>query len=494
MGKVNFFVILFLVVIALHFSSAKLVIQNDNNFTVVGDVGESVPLSIEVENTGDKILYNITLEQNENIRNPETIEKLNVGEVKELKFKVYITDDVNLKLALQGVYIEDIGTSSDNYTFNIYNEDQAGIPIEHRNMNVYVGDKIIFANHVSDWVDLFDVKSSKQIRQINEGENYTKYCDTPEEISYVIRRRGSLDLTSVFTLNVLSTTGAVHDPLTDAFLYIKIKPNHDPTIISPTFIDTDFSLKFYKTTETAVVLKNTGNKEAYVNLRGDWMKFSKNDFVIEPEQSISVTLTIDLNKTQEAEFDDSNKTNKSFTKYLKITGNFPSISKAMNIFIQYTKVVDGEIPQDTPQDFIGNLVKQIEAFCVDYPESTICSKTYYTGYDPNSDIITLNGSRYSIQEILSTSYDTKDTVEKSLSLYGDKVDKIETKVSSIDNSVGGSINNVNKELSDLKDSNAVTNTIIITFILSILITGLIMSLLTYKKMIENKKKVRGQFN
>lgn len=494
MGSLRFFAILFLFIVVLQFSQAKLEIINDDNFTIVGDVGESIILEVEVENTGTRDLYNVTLENSEHIRNPEIIEELQSGQIKTLQFTVYVTEGVSLELDLEGVYVEDIGTSDESFLLEIYNEDQAGIPVEYRNFNVYVGDEITFANYVSDWVDLYDVETSTQIRKINEGENYTKFADTPEEISYVIRRRGTLDLTSIFTLNVLPTTGAVHDPLLDDVLYITIDPTYEPTIISPTFIDTDFSLEFYKTTETAFVLKNTGDENAYVELSGDWMTFSKNDFMIEPDQSVSVTLTIDLDDAEEEEFDDTNMTNKTYTKYLKVNGNFPSISKAMNIFIQYTEIIDGEVPLDASADIIEDLSKLLKTYCIDNPDDPLCGTKYYTGYDPDTDIITLNGSRYSIQELLSAMYDTKDTVEESTTIFGDKIDSFESRLSEVESGDQLTMNQVETELTQLRDSNSVTNTIIISFILSFVVAIVMISSIYYKRFNERKKKVRGQFN
>ena len=494
MRKLRLFAVLFLFVVVMQFTQAQLEIVNDDNFTVVGDVGESITLEIEVENTGTKDMYNVTLEENEHIRNPETIAELDAGETKSLEFTVYVTEGVSLELDLEGVYIEDIGTSDETFVFDIYNEDQAGIPIEYRNLNVFVGDKVIFANHVADWVDLYDVESSVQIRQISEGENYTKNCDVSEEITYVIRRRGSLDLTSIFTLNVLPTTGAVHDPLMDDVLYITIDPTYEPTTLSPTFIDTEFSMEFYKTTETAFVLKNIGDEEAHVHLEGDWMVFSKNDFIIQPDASVSVTLTINLDEDEEADFDDSDMTNKTYKKYLKITGNFPSISKAMEIFIQYTDIVDGEVPEDTTADIISELSNLLETYCVNNPDDPLCGTTYYTGYDPDDDIVTLNGTRYSIQELLSAMYDTKDTVEESATLTGDKLDNFESRLVELEGSDDVTIVEVQNKLTELEDSNSVTNTIIICFILSFVLAVTIISAITYKRMTDNKKKVRGQFN
>ena len=487
------FIILFATLFLIQFSSAKLEITSDDNFTIVGEVGEVLQLTLELQNTGTQTYNNISFEDNEYVTF-ESIDSLSAGEVTTVNFEVTIGNKVTKDILIQGTYVENIGTSDDEYIFNVVNEDEAGIPEEYRNMNVYIGDTLKIINEVSDWIELYDVKNSQQIRKINEGENYTKHFDTPEEIRYVIRRRGVLDLTSIFTLNVLPTSGNVHNPLSDAVLHLIINPTYEPTVLSPTFINTDFEMEFYETGESAFVLKNIDDETAYVSLEGEWMTFSKNDFTIEPNQTVSVTFTIDLNSDELSDFDDSDMTNKTYTKYLRIVGNFPTISKPINVFIEYTEIVDGEIPEDFTEDLLDNLVKEIELYCENFPESSLCKQAYYTGGNSGEEIIEFNASRYSFQEVLSATYDTKDTIEEGFSLYGDQLQDFEARINDIESSDDTLNDKVLTQLEDVRDNNNVLMTIIIAFILTFVVVILVYATMEHFKIIKNKKINRGQFN
>jgi len=494
MKSLKIFILLFATIFLIQFSSAKLEITSDDNFTIVGEVGEVLQLSLELQNTGTQTYYNISFEDNEYVTF-ESIDSLSSGEVANVDFEVTIGNKADLDILIQGTYIENIGSSDDEYFINIVNEDEAGVPEELRQLNVYVGDSVKYINEVADWIELYDVENSEQIRQINEGENYTKNCDTSEELKYVIRRRGVLDLTNIFTLNVLPTSGNVHNPLSDAVLHLSINPTYEPTVLSPTFINTDFEMEFFETGESAFVLKNIGSETAKdVTLSGEWLIFNKNSFNIEPNQTISVTFAVDLTPEELAEFDDSDMTNKTYTKYLRINGNFPTISKPIDVFIKYTEIIEGELPDDLTEDLLNKLVDEIEAYCDNFPESSLCKQAYYTGANSGEEIIEFNASRYSFQEVLSATYDTKDTIEAGFSIYGDQLQDFEARIKDIESSDDNLNDKVLTQLEDVRDNNNVLMTVIIAFILTFVVVILVYATMEHFKLMKNKKTNRGQFN
>ncbi len=475
MNYKNILVMVFLI-LTISFSSASLEIIGGNNFNVVGDIDEIVNLITSVKNNGNQTLYNITFETNDHIVNGE-IDELEPNQIKDLSFQVRVSEVYNGTIKIKGNYYEDIGTSDDSYEINIDNNNPDGIELEMKNINIYVGDEIKYINHVLDWVELWDVEHNEQIIRIEEAENYTKHFSVPEVINYVINRRGVSAITDVLTINVLSTTGYVHNPFDDTEINLEITPIYDDTLLNPTFTDTDFIILPLQETEDVFVLKNIGNFTAkHIELDGgDWITFDSNDFDLLQDQQkvISFTIKPDISNTSD--------TNKSYTKYIKVKGNFPTITQPIEVFVKYAVIETIGDEGDITGNFIDELIKQLDAFCQDNPENEFCYDKIYIGGDGLDDKISFNITRRFAQELMGGILDIKDLTTIGFGDNSDAIQLIIDKISSLEIKLSQTSEETKLALEESEKRNSVMRTSIISFIFSSLLVIIIFGVIQVKK-------------
>jgi len=442
-----------------------LKILNDSSFEVDKTLGETNPtINFKLKNTLDKKLSNVSFEENEYITFPE-IDELDPNQTAEIDAAITAEDPFDGKISIKGVYFQDIGIQNETYELLIESSDD----ISQTRFDTVVGDNLLIKNEDEDGMKytLMNLETDNEITEIENGDNYTLDITKEGTANYALMYGGYTWHT--FTINAEPQTGWINDPDYDAQIDLKININYPPTQISTTFPTTQYNMSFYETNDGIFTIKNEGdNKAKNINITGDWIIISENNFDLEPGTSKNIGYTIEPFKDERPV---TNDTGKSYTKNITMEGNFETEVQGLDIFIERANVGDtGNISKE------AGLIKWIEDFCGNNP--SICQT------EPEVVYKIINKSTV---DVPFTEEQVKNTVKSIISIeskldvlkneYGKKIDMINTTTSTKLDSINDTLTKVlenTKETRDKYEEMRVAFIAVTTFLILFLIVSIVL--------------------
>jgi len=321
---------------------------------------ENFDVQLNISNQENFKFYNITFEE-DFVSMPNF--DLESGETKLIQITITKNEDYSGVLTLRGEYLTQIGSS--NKTEIVTINYQTGFDKCH--LDLIKGDKIIWANNILDEISLVNTDNENiDFATILEDSNYSKTFNYPEEFDYYATRIG-IRFTEICRINIMDDSGLVHRSEYDDTINLNLKILYDPTIIETRFLKTSYTIDFNKQKEDIFTIENTGNEKARnIYLSGEWFQFTKNDFDLDIGDSINIGYTI------KPEIFETNNTNKTYDKFIEITGNFQTINQKIEIFILYSKIDDLFSDGIADEELIENFFKY---WCQKNPDNDICKKT-----------------------------------------------------------------------------------------------------------------------
>ena len=410
-------------------SANGLTIISNSSIALNKTINVDKAISFSLKNEEPFTFYNITFETNDIISMPK-IDILNSGETLNITAVVTTNEDFNNILRLKGFYEANLGTGTPtNYDITVdFNEG-----LSKCDFSIIKGDSVNWQNLVNDEVRLRNEDTMEYINTILQNGSYQTNFDTPEVFRYAFYRRGYL-FTNICTITVLDNVGLINDPNLDAILDLNVNVNYEPTTIATTFLETSYSMDFYRNQEGAFTVKNTGTKVAKnIQLSGDWFSFSKNSFDLDIDESKVVVYTI-----SPAIFNTS-ETNQSYNKNLTISGNFNSVIKNFDIFINYAEI-DENFNYSNGSSGLTYLIDQ---YCKDHPD--ICSpepRIIYRNADNDTNSFNVSFEQGQFKDFISLVFDTLDEIKVALNyfksdkeFYSSQINTTNSKISALEVSI-----------------------------------------------------------
>lgn len=353
MLKLKFKLFISLLLLLLPFTSANLIVNQSVN--VSKTFGINTQSSFILINTENYPFYNVTFENN-NIVSMTKLDTIASGNIVSIPFTVISDVPGNYNIKVKGFKINNIGTSNQTYNINI-NDYANPNPCD---FTIIQGDRVIWKSNVNNQVTIKNRETNSIITTLTNGQTYTYITSLPQILKYSLEVAGFVF--SACNINILDTNGLVNDPLKDGILNLSININYELTILNATYTTTNYTMNFYDTTDGIILLKNIGTKTAqHVTLNGEWTTFNGNDFSLNSGETKAIIYTITPSISQ------TSQTNLTYSKIIRITGNFPEIDQSINIYINPATIDFSNQSQESVNYLIN-------VFCPKYPTSILCGQ------------------------------------------------------------------------------------------------------------------------
>jgi len=273
-------------------------------------------------------------------------------------------------------------------------------------------------------------------------------------------------------LTVLSDVGYINNPELDDSLNLSITVKYPQTSLQLFTLSDTYNMNFYDTQEDIFSIKNTGSLIAKsIHLESDWFTFTMNNFDLEPGQSKNIGYIINPKISY------SNETDKTYTKEVKITGNFPPLTQSFVIYIAYAEIV-------TTIDNNASTLK--DYICDNFPE--FCEPQIVYKYIDNGEAkFNVSYTENQVRRLYDLYYDFLDTQtikDKQLTEYTDKIDSQLNIISNSTDNTNQDINNINTSL-----DNRNTGWVFFGWFIGMIIVGVLITILTLKY----KEKFKDNF-
>lgn len=322
------------------------------------------PTSINITKTADEDYYFNLI-----VRNTETFEMKNIafldtiqanqfnlasGENKTVQFKISSNDNLNKQIKLRGFYESNLGISNRTELVNLAYPSGA----DRCNLNLVEGDSVSWKNNVGAGIKIKNIDTNQEITSIDSGETKTIRFTQAQSVNYKVYLLSGVSYTDSCNINVMATTGLIHNTALDGLLTLNLTVNYPATSVTPFFLTTSYNLSYNEGYSDVFSVRNTGNKTAkHVKLSANWITFDKNDFDILPGQSVNVGYVI------KPIIYETSQTNQNYISVVKIDGNFPQQTQNISLFVKYANIGSG----------IGNL-SSLSPEVLQFFVQTICEK------------------------------------------------------------------------------------------------------------------------
>ena len=324
--------------------------SNQTSFDVDVTIGEEKEIDIRLTNNEIYDLYNLRIVSDYMELDPINISS---GETKTATITILtsapgsIDTDVTI-LAYQKKSCAELGQTT--YDINV-----TGLGVDVDELNICPGDPVQFNNFYSPYIEvtIFGTSILDDRIDVDNSKTYTAFDSVGNYHFEIFPLIGDGDII------VSETEVFVHNADDDEDLSFDIESSYEDTTIDADLYKNNFTLEYDEAKNNYVVLENIGSKTAYnITLSGDWfISFDKNNFNLTAGDSIAVNFMV-----SPVIFDEDD-TNKSYFKKLKIEGNFPTIEKDVNIFVNYSALDDQDI---------ASWWESKKNFCDNYPTSPYC--------------------------------------------------------------------------------------------------------------------------
>lgn len=476
--KSSFFLILLLIFILPSVYASGLIF-NPNSFLINKTVGQNPVLYTQLINTENYDFVNITLDNNIYTQ-MEKIPILHPGESRNVSITITSNSTIISTFDVYGFFFRDIGQSFVNYSINLTSVNPPYL--EPCNLIITKGDRVFWTNSL-----LFDSvamsTSNYQIIEgslISPGQTYFRQFNVVEELSYYWVRY-SIPFTPLCKVTVLDSVGYVRDPTKDAYLNLNIAVSSLPTTVNLTVTPLFFSTSITSAQEGTLIVRNTGSLRASgIHLSGEWTSFSANDFDLEPTQSKGIVFTV-----LPFVFNTSS-TNKTYTKKIQVTGNFPTQEQDIQIYVAYASIDSGENISDV--DYLINI------FCPKYPHSSLCEQDprveYRYVYNLSNQGVNVSITQKRLDDLWAYIFDLGDQIKTYRNYDKERFDLVSINV----NSTTSDIALLREKMLIMEENRKSSITYLIYFltitfvVFSCLIAGALIYIYRHKKQLEELRR------
>lgn len=305
---------------------------------------------VTIRNADTIPFYNITIDTA-----GFSMQKINILQPNQsANITVTISTNENFvgKLRIKGYYQSGLGASNETHQINV-NYGDGAIPCV---FSIVKGDTLVWINTDTKIIEMYNTNTHNKITTIQAGGTYSQKFDTPLIFNYHLTWLG-FDF-SYCSVNVLDDTGYITNADYDALIDLNLKIQYTPTTIEPTFLVTDYSMGVLDTQEGLIMVKNVGSYTAKnISLSGEWFSFTPNTFDLEPNVTRIVTYKI------KPSLSTTNQTNKTYTKEVKIEGNFPTSYQNFTIFVKYADFSSPSYGYSSLEDYLKRFCDENPEFC-----------------------------------------------------------------------------------------------------------------------------------
>lgn len=358
----------FFTLMLLSLVSANGLSINPSTITINKTVGVDENIVFTISNQEPYSFFNISVDNTEFPYISFTqITELASGSNATVTAKITANENINSTVRVKGFYISNVGEQNKTWDVNITGTTQQDV--NPCNFAIIKGDSITWRN-----VDAFSKLNLRNWGQVDgtgrpmpidgaiieRNQMFTKKFTEAGQLDYGVFL-GDTDSFELARCKIIihPTTGPINDPNFDGLLTLTIKSNYEPTTVNVLVAPSRTSFIAFTSLEGGILsVVNTGNKTAKkIHLSGDWMSFTENDFDLAVGETNNVEYDI------EPAVSSTSETNKSYVKNMSISGNFQTVFKEVNIFVEYRANIDAN--SSTASEGIDALLR---GFCERNPD------------------------------------------------------------------------------------------------------------------------------
>ncbi len=404
----NSVIFVLVVIMLISFVSANGLVVQDGTLFLNKTVGIEKTFEFDLSNTDSFSFFNITFEDNSMVEMVK-IPVLESGQLAHVTATIIGDEEFSGDIRIKGFYHAELGSSNETHHVNI-SYSSGLLPCA---FSIIEGDSIFWDNNAGDVITLENSDTSVTITTILKDSNYSLTLSVPSILRYsVLWSPIGFPIGGVCDITILDSEGLIQNPDLDGILNIDLNVEYTPTTLNLTFFLIDeYNMNFYDTEEGVFLIKNNGSNPAKnIEIVANWFSFSPNNFDLNP--GLSKTVSYSINPV----IIYTNATNKTHTKDLTITGNFPTSIEEFEIFIKYADIDSGNYSE------ADNLLGIIEKFCEENPE--ICAgtpKIIYRGTNDSEVNVTIaTGQLRKIFEYIYNQSENDREYQKNIKemLYG----------------------------------------------------------------------------
>jgi len=392
--KINKFLILFTILFLVPFTTAGLQIVGDSFFKINQTIGAEEIIIFSLRNTETFSFFNVSFEDNSIIEMTE-IPELVSGASINVTATISADEDFSDNVRIIGLYNEThIGESFVTYNVEIYfDTENLEFKLIPCSFSPTKGDSVIWNNFNNRDIKLMNAQSGEPIETINKNGNYSQHFPDSLILDYYIQWMG-FQYSNICRITILDDSGFITNPEFDAILNLDIGVDYEPTVIETTFLETDYTMDVFTSTEGLFLIKNIGTETAKnIHLFGNWFEFTQNDFDIQSGYSKTIPYKI------KPIIGITNETDKTYEKNILITGNFLTITQPFQIFINYADIDSGEYSTG------DSLIDIIEQYCAENPDASFCGNEPTVIYRGGNDTNLTNQQFRQIMEYWFTEFE-----------------------------------------------------------------------------------------
>lgn len=418
--------ILILGIFLISFVSANGLVIEPNSINITKIAGEDYYFNLNIKNTETFAFQDIQFLDTIGANKFSLLS----GENKTIQFRIINDQDVNKTVRLRGVYTSNLGQSNRSESVSITYPNGA----DKCNLNLVVGDSITWTNNVPGEIKLRNSDTNLDITTITAGSTYTIRFTEAQSFNYQILRLG-IPFTQTCNLNIMGTSGLIHNTDLDGLLNLNLTVLYPETNISVFFLQDSYNLSYNEDYQDVMSIRNTGSKIAKnIKLSGNWITFDKNNLDILPGQSVNVGYTV---KPMVYE---TGQTNQLYSSNITISGNFQEQTQNISIFVKYANIGTGMGNLSVLDDSVLQFL--VQTICGLHPEFVECKR-------PTS------GSNSTIREV-STIF-TEDTIFELIQrqdLTEEDEKTFKKQQNELISNMTNSITNMSMEMKGLREENS----------------------------------------
>jgi len=230
----------------------------------------------------------------------------------------------------------------------------------------------------------------------NQDSSRKIYNVTLENTSYLTwdRQKFNLNASQTRTVNASFYTEnitTINESLSSSYKYsgsdndfsgpnisIEVSTFYENTSVSVSAFEQDFELQFGESDSSVFRVENTGNETAFdVTVEGEDVEFSRSGFDVAPGEDVLVQYNVSIPKLEE---NATAATNQTYERAVRVSGeNFNETEFTASIFVPFKQY-------DT-QEAERSLVDRFTEFCMENPDSVICSDKQIVKYRNRTEYV-----------------------------------------------------------------------------------------------------------
>jgi len=216
-------------------SASGLVIENTTQLDIIKNFETDRVITLNITNEEGFDFYDIQF----NKYLESDLFNLSSGESKEVDFTITQDIDISEEIKLYGYYETTLSPSNDVYYVNINYPNGFDVC----DMNLIAGDTINWYNNATGNIKLRNAETGESFADIEAGSNYTETFTEAINFNYYSTRLG-MQFGNVCNINVMPTSGLVHDTDYDTKINFNLEIEYEETTMQVEVPTTDYSLEY----------------------------------------------------------------------------------------------------------------------------------------------------------------------------------------------------------------------------------------------------------